>query len=134
MFGCSLAAVMRSMLVMGLCGRGAILSAPAYPKVHPYLELPTIRYWRSCQRECRIQVSLNRHHQWVFDDGEVAGEDLEKSLARRSSVFEALGYRPSIRVRIAAREPARHFLRLHRAAVSAGIEDFSLAFYRAEAP
>ena len=120
--------------MLGLSVQSAIFVVPAYSKGNPYLELPTIRYWRSCHRECRIQVSLNRHHQWVFDDGEVAGEDLADHLARRSSAFEAIGYRPSIQVRIAAREPARHFLRLHRAAVSAGIEDFSISCYRAEAP
>lgn len=134
MIGCSLAAVMGTMLMPGLCNRGAIYVDPGYWKTNPRLELPTILYWKSCQRDCEVQVSLNRHHQWIFDDGEVVGEDLKSGLARRASTVEALGYRPSIRVRIAAHEPARHFLQLHKAATSAGIEEFSIACFRAELP
>ncbi len=134
MFGCSLAAVLGLMLMLGLCTQGMWGTGPRYSNANPSLELPTILYWKSCQRDCEVQVSLNRHHQWIFDDGEVVGEDLESGLTRRASTVEALGYRPSIRVRIAAHEPARHFLQLHKAATAAGIEEFAIACFRAEVP
>lgn len=134
MFGCSLAAMMGIILMLGLCNRGSIHVDPGYGKTNPRLELPTILYWKSCQRDCEVQVSLNRHHQWIFDDGERVGEDLESGLARRASIVYAAGYRPSVRVRIAAQEPARHFLHLHKAATAAGIEEFSIACFRAEVP
>jgi hypothetical protein len=131
-FGCSLAAVMGSMLMVGLYNRSTLAVGTGYWEGNPRLELPTISYGTTCGCRFVMQVSLNRRHEWIFDDGEVVGEDLESSLARRASKFEELGYRPALRVRIAAHEKARHFLRLHEAATSAGIENFSIACYRGE--
>jgi biopolymer transport protein ExbD len=134
MFGCSLAAVMGSMLMLGLCTQGMSVTGPGYSNANPRLELPTISNWKSFHRHRQIHLSLNRHQQWIFEDGEVVRGELGNSLARRAATVEALGYRPSIRVRIAANEPARNFLHLHKAATAAGIEEFSIACFRAEVP
>jgi hypothetical protein len=134
MFGCGLAAVMGSMLMLGLPTRSMLVTGPGYSNANPRLELPAISYWTSFHRHRQIHLSLNRHQKWIFEDGEVVRGDLGNSLARRASTVEALGYPPSIRVRIAAHEPARHFLQLHKAATAAGIEEFSIACFRAESP
>lgn len=129
MFGCSLAAVMGSILILGLSHHSLLMRGPGYWKANPRLELPTLGNKSHSHREAVIHVSLNRNREWIFEEGKVGDIDLESSLAGQVFRYQAIGYRPSIRVRIAAREPARHFLRLHRAATSVGIEDFSIAYY-----
>ena len=132
MFGCSLAAVMGLMLMLGLCTQGMWGTGPRYSNANPRLELPTISHWTTCGRECVIQASLNHRHEWVLEDGKVRDQDLEIRLARDAALWNDLCYRPALRVRIAGREPARHFLRLHQAATSVGIENFSIACFRGE--
>ena len=131
MFGCSLAAVMGIMLMLGLCNRGAIHVDPGYWKTNPRLELPVLDNKSHSHREAVIHVSLNRSREWIFEARKVADTDLENIISAQVSRYQAIGYRPSIRVRIAAHESARHFIRLHRAATSAGIEDFLIAYYSA---
>jgi biopolymer transport protein ExbD len=134
MFGCSLAAVMGTMLMLGLCTQGMWVRGPGYSKTNPRLELPTLDNKSHSHREAVIHVSLNRSREWIFEEGKVDDIDLERTLAEQVSRYEAIGYRSSIRVRIAGHEPARHFHQLHKAATSAGINDFLIAYFQAEAP
>ena len=134
MCGCSLAAVMGTMLMLGLCTQGMWVTGPGYSNANPRLELPTLDNKSHSHREAVIHVSLNRSREWIFEEGKVDDIDLQKTLAGQVSRYEAIGYRPSIRVRIAAHEPARHFIRLHRAATSVGIKDFLIAYFQAEGP
>lgn len=128
MFGCSLAAAMGAMMMPGLCHRSLIQVDRGDWKTHPHLDLPVLNNKSHSHREAVIHVSLNRSREWIFEEGKVADIDLQSIIAAQVSRYQAIGYRPSIRVRIAAHEPARHFIRLHRAATSAGIKDLLIAY------
>ena len=73
-------------------------------------------------------VSLDNRQRWTLEGSGVVAEDiLGDELKRMAEVWERSGYRPSLAVRISADRPARHFLRLHKIANNAGIEDFAFA-------
>lgn len=128
--GCSLAAVVASMIPLGLATRSIWGGVRSDSKSYPRLELPVISNAQKCGcHGLTIDVSFDARRRWIFEDGDVPDENLAGSLKVRARRIEALGYKPRLRVRIAGNEAARHFLQLHRASTSVGIEDFWLAGY-----
>ena len=95
----------------------------------PRLKLPVASraQYNACPHHLAY-VSLDGRQRWALEGIGVVSEDvLADELKRMSGLKERSGYRASLAVRIPADQPARHFLRLHKIANEAGIEDFAFA-------
>ncbi|WP_193212207.1 hypothetical protein [Luteolibacter marinus] len=105
-----------------------------YTRDHPRLPLPEAsasEYIDRCHGAAAY-VSLDSARGWAISGtGFVTEDELGVHLTKEAELWNDLGWRPYLRVRIPANQPARHFLRLHKIATDAGIEDFLFATFAA---
>ncbi|MCP5537582.1 MAG: hypothetical protein H7A51_15285 [Akkermansiaceae bacterium] len=104
-----------------------------FGKDRPFLKLPVAsnggRY--GCHARGITELSYNQEGKWV-SRGKHAMDDTQVTPYLRSLVQqqEARGYTPIIRLRIPAKTPAKHFIRMTRYAGDAGIENVLLAVWK----